>query len=191
MSTEDITQAAGPEIDGDNPELQDGADQPKNDDQSPKGEGDSQDKPKNPAFKPSKKHAKRRVSEKMKEKDKTIEELNERIQKLEELQVETSKVNTLTLLKANGVEDDEAIDLITSYMETTGKSAEDVLKNPIVKKELKAINGRKKAEREGTQKSDGSKTLDYYLRTGEVPEDPKVRKQLREEVAKSTTPKTF
>lgn len=111
-----------------------------------------------------------------------LSEKDEQIKRLEE-EMKTLKTNVegrhvSNLYKEHGIEFEEQKEVLKEYQASTGKSLDDILSNSLVKKELSAIAGRKKAEGEQSQGGSGKQSLDYYIRTGKMPADKQTRDEL-------------
>ena len=139
-------------------------------------------------FQPSKEHAQERILNKktlqVDEMKGIVEQLVEQNRQMQEQMKEVVGFKSETLLKSHGVDDDEVKELITQYQSNTGKSLEDILENPIVKQEIRAIKGRKRAELEGGQGSDGARSIEALV-NNMTPEkykslDPETKRKVRQ-----------
>lgn len=114
---------------------------------------------------------------KLSEKDEELKRLKD---EMETLRVNVEGRHVSNLYKEHGIEFDEQKEVLKEYQANTGKSLDEILSNSLIKKELSAIAGRKKAEGEQEQGGSGKQSLDYYIRTGKMPKDAETKRQLFE-----------
>ena len=139
---------------------------------------------KNPNFKPSKEHALERINNK---KDETIKEMQSQMEKMQNMVESLVSTQSETLLKSNGVEDDEAKELVEGFARRSGLTMNEVLADPIVKEKLRAIAGRKKAEQSSGQGADGTRSIESYIKSQTLPDDPELARQVRKAMLGGTS----